>query len=312
MAGFIGAPASHAGTTATFTFADMEQLHAGEGLFELWLVSNGAPVSIGRFNINMESTGLIDPNGLPLTEFTIPATLTNVTYAYITVEPDGDSDTVPGHRYLAGPVSAGAAHVTYTDPQGIGVDLSAAAGSFVITTPTTATGTDWRSGVWFFNPGTPRTPSLTLPALPGGSFGWQYEGWLSDVHNVDPVPYSTGEFASPNSSDHDGAGCGSGPLTAPSFPGADYIVACGIFPVMPLINDGGWSVSISCEPAPNSGPNPFAFLPLQIGVVPANTPENASVALKDFTNTLPVGTVVISTDTAVEPATWGGIKAIYR
>jgi hypothetical protein len=303
----------------------MEKLHAGEGYYQLWAVVNGAPLSLGKFNMDDDGVSIDNAvTGMKFPNNTIPTNfdLSQATYLWLTAEPQSESltDTIPGYHMLAGPISGNAASLVYSDPNGMGVNFSSSTGSFILTTPTTASDhSDWDSGVWFMTSISNPRASLNVPTLPTGTYGWQYQGWIADNASADPTPYSTGEITGIAAPDRDLGGCG-GSDTPPPFPGQDYLYSVGIgdcayYPVRPHLTDdsqGGWSVVLTVEPSPNTGPNPFGFKPLQTSLISSSLTEGVSQALVNTTSTLPRVQAVINVITAVQPTTWGGVKALYR
>jgi hypothetical protein len=303
-----------AGSHVSFAPEDMEQLHAGEGLYQMWALVNNSPVSLGLFNVDQDGVNLNGPDGSPIDGFdTTLNLLADASELWVTAEPEGFTDDgVPAHPLLAGNLVSGSATLSSSHVHGMGVSFATASGSYILLTPTTSDPNDFMNGVWFMTSTTPRQASLNLPLLSGGAFGWQYQGWIADVASADPIPFSTGEFLNSSSSDLDGGGtCTGGTETAPSFPGQDYVNNCPGLPYQPVLNDGTWSIVMTVEPAPNTGPNPFGFKPLQIPVIPAGTGANQSRNLNNTSSALPRGTATV-VPTAVDAATWGAIKNVYR
>ena len=302
----------------------IEQLHVGQGSYEAWLLIAGTPRSLGKFQMDADNIRMRDLLGNLFTDNILMTTLdvSRATELWVTVEPDGDTDSTPAWRFLAGdvtPLSAGIDSCTFNvkHANGLHADFTDAAGSFLLTTPTDASNTDENSGLWFMTTcGGGAGPSLSLPALPGGTYAWTYTTQFADVSEGDAIPYFTGNFTSTTSADADGGGCAAGPLAAPPFPGSDFVVDNGLCtgaePILPALNDGHWSVVVRAQPAPFMPPL-FSLKPLQVSVILAGTPSCAGITLQNFSGDLPRGTAtLVPGTTPVRPTSWGSLKQLYR
>jgi hypothetical protein len=210
-------------------------------VYEGWIITGDGPVTSGRFDAP-------DP-GETLT-FEIGDELrASATTFVLTIEPRFGDDPAPASTHmLAGRFEDGAAALTVDHPAALGTDFSAAAGGFILETPSTGgVADDYDQGVWFLDPSAGPGPSLELPELPEG---WTYEGWVVTGDG----PLSTGRFRSASNADDDGAGPTAGPDGSPPFPGQDFIA-----PPLSLI---GLPVVVSVEPMPDDSPAPFAIKPL--------------------------------------------------
>ncbi len=238
--------------------------------YEGWAMINGSPQSFGKFNIN--ATGQIeDLSGNVLSGFSLGDEFGSATKLIITIEPAGDTDTIPAEtKILAGDVTGGSANLTLADGAALGTSFSAAAGSFILATPTAADPmANPFSGVWFLSMPGPM-PSLTLPALPAG---WRYEGWAV----VDGRPISTGTFTSASGADSFSGF--SGPNAGPPFPGEDLLMGAPAGVTFPT-NLVGAPIVISVEPSPDDSPAPFTMKPL-VGTAPAGTAAETPVAMNN-------------------------------
>ena len=222
----------------------LEQLQVlGEGfVYEGWLIVDGAPLSTGRFTTSDGSWS----ESITLDE----ATLAQAERFVLTIEPEPDDSPDPAASHvLAGPFEDGVADLTIADPAALALDLSGAAGSYILETPTTsAVAEDYAQGIWFLDlsEGAPAA-SLVLPEL---APGWTWEGWVVTADG----PVSTGTFDSASGEDSDGPGAGAGPDGFPPFPGQDFI--------SPALDVGAAAaVVISVEPVPDDSPAPFAIKP---------------------------------------------------
>jgi hypothetical protein len=251
------------------TVSGLEPLRNGFH-YEGWAMINGSPQSFGKFNIN--SAGAIeDLSGNVLSGFSLGDEFANATKLIITIEPAGDTDTIPAEtKILAGDVTGGSASLTLADGAALGTSFSSAAGSFILATPTAADPmANPLSGVWFLSMPGPM-PSLTLPTLPAG---WRYEGWAV----VGGQPISTGTFTSPSGADSFSGY--SGPNGGPPFPGEDLLMGAPAGVTFPT-NLVGAPIVISVEPSPDDSPAPFTMKPL-VGTAPAGTMPETPVTMNN-------------------------------
>jgi len=235
----LGACSDDDGGTETVdvSFSGLPQLGVGY-VYEGWLITADGPVSAGRFS---------DPSGLNMMFATADL---DATSAYVlTIEPAEGDDPAPSDTHvLAGDLTDGSATLTLDHAAALGTDFTAAAGTFILETPTSAATDDYDQGIWFLEMGgSGPMASLTLPVLPDG---WAYEGWVV----VDGQPVSTGRFTDAGAADSDGAGPEAGTEMSPPFPGQDFIT--------PPTMLAGTTAVISVEPDPDDSPMPFALKPL--------------------------------------------------
>jgi hypothetical protein len=228
--------------------------------YEGWAIINGQPFSTGKFNVGPDGA-LRTVGGQPVSggRLATNVDLTIATAITITIEPAGDTDTVPAAtRVLSGPVSGRSASLTAAPA--LGNDFGSAAGVFLLATPTDGPGTNETSGIWFIDPssGMP-APGLSLPVLPAG---WEYEGWT--VFGSTPV--TTGKFLRPAGADL--AAPFSGPLPGPPFPGEDYLTNAPAGLAFPRHLGGAMAV-ITIEPSPDDSAAPFSALRPLLGPIPA-------------------------------------------
>ena len=223
----------------TLSFANLEDL-GDDYVYEGWLITSEGPVSSGRFSL----TGADDQPTFSISS----AIAADSSLFVLTIEPRFGDDPGPADTHvLAGAFVGDTAALTVGHPAALGTDFDAAAGGYILETPTTAAvADDYRNGIWFVDPQA-GAASLTLPTLPAG---WVYEGWVVSSDG----PISTGRFASVTGADDDGAGPAAGPDGAPPFPGQDFIA-----PPRNLVDH---TVVISVEPEPDNSAAPFALKPL--------------------------------------------------
>jgi hypothetical protein len=196
-------------------FTNLMQLTSGH--YEGWLIVSGAPVSTGKFNISGSGEIVDHITGTPLTDPFLVADLdiTNVTDFVLSVEPDGDTDSIPAAiKPMAGAYDSGTMNGSLS--HNIGVDLSSISGEYILATPTDDPAGNELSGVWFLNTTGPAA-GLTLPDLSGTD--WIYEGWGV----ISGIPVTTGRFNMSNEAD-DFDGYSHTNNSGPPFPGEDFIL----------------------------------------------------------------------------------------
>ena len=272
------------GQMLTLSITGLQPLASGFH-YEGWAIIGTTPVSTGKFNVDAQGN-IVTLTGAPVAGgiFRTDRDLRGASAIVITIEPAGDADALPSAtHYLAGALGSGAATLTVGASQALGNDFTAATGKFVLATPTTATTTDEKSGLWFLDlsSGSPAT-GLSLPTLPAG---WKYEGWAV----INGVPVSTGTFTSVNAADD--RKLFSGPLAGPPFPGEDFIVAAPTGLTFPTNLAGGTAV-ISIEPSPDDSPLPFTLKPLA-GAIPATAADHVTYPMTTQTSGFPRGSAVI-------------------
>ncbi len=240
----LGCSAETGGSTLSLTLDGLEDL--GEDyVYENWLILDGSPVAAGRFTV--------DADGVPSqSEFAVdPVAADNATAYVLTIEPAVGDDPAPSSVHiLAGEYDGNGALAIVDHEAALGTDFSAAAGQYILETPTSGdVADDFDQGVWFLVPGASgMSPGLDLPTLPEG---WTYEGWV--VGSEGPV--STGTFDAVDAADSDGAGPDAGPDGSPAFPGQDFIDPEKVL-------TAGYATVISVEPVPDNSPAPFTIKPL--------------------------------------------------
>lgn len=245
--------------------------------YEGWIIVNGTPESTGTFTV--------DANGdLSETTFEVDHEMLDDATAFVlSIEPIPDNDPAPSAiKLLGGDFTGTSAAVNVNHPAALNSDFSAAAGSYLLATPTTPEMDDELSGVWFIDvsSGSPEA-SLSLPALPSG---WVYEGWAV----IDDMPISTGTFTAVDVSDNASPYSGSQP--GPPFPGEDFVMNAPSGLTFPTQLTGSPMV-ISIEPSPDNEAAPFQLKPL-VAMTPADAMAMQSISLDNMvTSTFPAGTV---------------------
>ncbi len=301
------------GASTTFSVSSMGnlvQIESGEGHYALWALVHGDYRFVGEFNTDTDTQHMRDVHtGQRFSSFLVPEDWSTANVMLVTVEhPDSPNQTPSTHRMMAGDVVTSSAVLNPDHSQGLGLDYAWVSGSFVLDTPTTSSSSDFASGVWFLSPGSPDGPAFDLPELPAG---WVYESWVSDAGSVDAVPISMGEFRDPDGPDADGAGGGAGVLAAPRFPGQDFINPYLDQPIMPNLTKGFWTLVISIEPDPNTGPSPFHSLEPLICTGISTLSRRQPQTLLNNENQFPYTTVTISTTTDTGQVSWGAIKSLF-
>ena len=260
--------------------------------YEGWLIVGGSPVSTGKFVV-ADGGGLEDLQGNAVSTFRVPnIDLDQTTTFVLSIEPEGDTDSVPAAvKPLAGDLNA--AKTSATLSPNLGVSLAGIGGQYILATPSSLETTDENSGVWFLVPPAPLVAGLTLPDLSGTD--WVYEGWAV----IGGVPVTTGTFDMP-----DGADAGapySGTEGTPPFPGEDFLVNAPSGVSFPP-NLAGQTIVVSIEPrgAADTDPGPFQFKPL-VGSVPSGATDHVAYDLTDQSDTLASGVATIAAVPAAAP-----------
>ena len=251
--------------------------------YEGWLIIGGAPVSTGKFNVTT-SGSFVDLNGSAIAGglFELDADVDAATAFVLTIEPSGDTDSIPSStKYLGGNFSSGAASLSTAHGSSLGGSFTASTGEYILATPTNGSNSNEKSGIWWLNPtGASPVAGLDLPALPAG---WKYEGWAV----ISGVPVTTGTFDSV--SGVDGFNGFSGTQGGPPFPGEDFLVNAPSGLSFPTDLSGGTAV-ISIEPYPDSDPAPFTLKPL-VGPIPASAADHTLFSMNNNASSFPTGSV---------------------
>lgn len=287
-------------------------IEAGEGHYEAWIafpdhapkLGPGAPsaplhgelelISIGKFNVGAsgEPVGL---DGEPAAwSLRSDHDADFAAEAWISIETEGDTDTIPSGLLLAGPFTGTADRGTaslwcgyrsvFDLQDDLGLDTLA--GAYTLETPSDLIGSNEADGIYFENGG---LPSLNLPALDGEAI--VFEAWLVDTTNG--ALYSTGRFTRPDTLDSDGAGFGGAGGAAPLAPGQEYVLPTGPQPPLPL-NGGVLRAFISIEPADDNDPLEPTGFTLLSGAIAAGASTGTPYPLANVTASLPTATVVVN------------------
>lgn len=266
------------------SFDGLERLTNGYH-YEGWLIVDGSPLTTGKFNVS--TTGGLESlagSSIANGEFEVADYEGTASAFVLTIEPSGDTDTVPAaSKYLGGDIVGGSASLAASHGSSLGNTHLNDAGSFILATPTNGPNTDETSGIWWLDPtsGSPAS-ALDLPALPSG---WAYEGWVV----IDGIPVTTGQFQS--TSGVDGFDGFSGPSDGPPFPGEDFLTAAPAGLSFPTDLSGRTAV-ISIEPMPDNDPAPFTLKPL-VGQIPASAAPGTLYAMDNNASGFPTGSVTI-------------------
>lgn len=265
----------HSATTQLqLSFTNLEDL-GPNARYEGWIIVNGVAISTGKFRVT--PAGTISPS-----VFNVQRTqLEQATKFVLTVEPMPDPDARPsGIKILAGDFSENVAPLTIEHMDAFGDDFTSATGKFLLATPTTATSSDEKSGVWFIDntSGSP-IPGLMIPVLPPG---WRYEGWTV----INGTAVTTGKFLFPNMVDM--AAPYSGPLPGPPFPGEDYVTNAPQGLTFPTDLSSS-RIVLTIEPYPDHSSEPFFLKPL-VGSVPATASAHVTYSMTNNAASFPTGT----------------------
>jgi hypothetical protein len=246
--------------------------------YENWVLVGGKALPAGKFNVNA-SGQLVNLDGTVINkgEFNTGKELTGATSVVVTIEPNGDTDTIPAPTHIvAGDISSNAASLTVGHPQALGNSFASATGNFILATPTDSDNTNENSGIWFMKLEGGPQQGLTLPTLPGG---WKYEGWTV----IDGKPVSTGRFSTPGAADESAPF--SGTLSGPAYPGEDFLRNAPAGLSFPKDVRGGTAV-ISIEPESDDSPLPFELKPL-VGAIPAAAVDHTNLPLSNNASVFP-------------------------
>jgi hypothetical protein len=272
-----------AGTRLRLDLTGFEALRNGAH-YEGWAIVGGQPLSTGKFNVGTGGALVTVEGAARSNVFDVGRDLRGASAIVITIEPNGDRDATPSvTKIAAGDVSGGAASLRVGHASALGNAFTAAAGRFVLATPTDGMGTNEFSGIWFLDnsSGAPRV-GLTLPTLPAG---WKYEGW--GVINNTPV--TTGTFTRVDAADE--AAPFSGPQPGPPFPGEDFLRNAPSGLTFPPNLRGAMAV-ITIEPSPDDSPMPFTLKPLT-AAIPATAANGVVIPLQNGASAFPTGTATI-------------------
>lgn len=246
--------------------------------YENWVLVGGKALPAGKFNINA-SGQIVNLDGTVVTngEFATGKELTGATSIVVTIEPTGDTDTVPAKTHIvAGDVSSNSASLTVGHSMALGNSFATATGGFILATPTNGDSTNESSGVWFLKLDGGPKQGLTLPTLPTG---WKYEGWTVILGK----PVSTGRFSSTTAADESALFSGTSP--GPAFPGEDFLRNAPSGLTFPTDVRGGKAV-ISIEPDSDDSPAPFELKPL-VGDIPADALDHVNLPLGNNASVFP-------------------------
>jgi hypothetical protein len=243
-------------------------------VYEGWIIVDDAPVSAGRFTV--DESGVPTPAAFALDQADADA----ATLFVLTIEPAQGDDPAPSSTHLlAGPIVDGSASLTIDHAAALATDFTAAAGSYILATPTTGDMSLQEQGIWWLNPGETKTASLDLPDLPEG---WVYEGWVVGAGG----PVSTGRFLDAGAADDDLAGASKGPTgDGPPFPGQDFIS-----PALTL-NDGSFKAVITVEPEPDNSAMPFLIKPLVHDPIGSDVAPTQHTMVNNAAATTPTATI---------------------
>ena len=272
--------------TLTLSLSGVDKLANGYH-YEGWAIIDGSPVSTGKFNV-LENGALVDLDGDVVRHgaFDTDEDLTRATASVLTIEPPGDTDTIPSQTHnLAGSLSNLSASLTVGHAAALGNSFAGASGKYILATPTNGDDTNENSGIWFLDlsSGSP-AQGLQLPTLPAG---WVYEGWTV----INGTPVTTGRFTDPAAADQ--AAPFSGPQPGPPFPGEDFLInapaGAGSFPT----DLSGATAVISIEPEPDDSGAPFTYKPLVAGI-PDGAADHVTYDLDSNLGSFSSGTATLS------------------
>jgi hypothetical protein len=245
--------------------------------------------SMGRFAVN--SSGAIRIGNI-----------NDVSDIIITIQPPGYSDTIPSNIKILGGAKqqSGSSLVfdlsmSYSDILPASSQFSAAAGSYILASPTTGTASsDYRRGIWFTKDTLGITAGLSLPNLPDTT-EWTYQAWVVDNSNSSFI-YNIGRFDSPQARDNNQQCEQLGGLLW-NVPGHDWLqFNCpGTIPDIANL-ENNFSVMITLEPRFEQGQAlslPF-YIKLFSGNIATVSFSSMQSLSNGFTSTVPTGQVRLS------------------
>jgi hypothetical protein len=263
------------------SFTGLEPLTNGFH-YEGWAIIGGSAVTTGKFNVNAAGQ-LTTLAGATIANntFEVDTDLHDASAIVLTIEPSGDTDTMPSDvHYLGGDLSNDQAVLTVAHSAALGISFAAATGKYILATPTDDPAGNETSGIWFVDlaSGSPAA-GLNLPTLPAG---WRYEGWAV----VGGQAVTTGTFTASNVADM--AAPFSGIVAGPPFPGEDFLRNAPAGLSFPTSLAGGMAV-ISIEPFPDNDPGPFTLKPL-VGSIGGAATDHVTYTIPNAASGFPTGT----------------------
>ncbi len=186
-----------------------------------------------------------------------------------------------GYQILAATVNANDGTLSVGDAFLLNTDFSAAAGTYILATPTDSNNTDPTRGIWFVNKDTTGAviQGLNLPDLPAN---WNYEGWV----NYNGTVFSTGKFTKPAAADKSSK-YGDSTGEAFPFPGEDFIIPDTVTTQLPA-NLLGLEVGVNLIPPYPPGAEAPYTVTLFSATVPATAKANVVYDLNNVAQ-LPEG-----------------------
>lgn len=294
------------------TVSGLDQLDAGKGHYEAWVAfplpedSKRAPdagaaplhselelISIGKFRVN--ASGAIEAlaGGAPSWTLRPDRNPSFAAEAWISIEAEGDQDTIPGGLLLAGDfvgtdrrgtASLRGGYRTIWDLQIADLDLSTLTGSYTLGTPSDANAGNEALGFYW---GYDALAGLAgFPVLDGVKI--TYEGWIEKVATSEFI--STGRFTMRDTLDADGPGAGVAVTEAtPRYPGQEFTAA-----TQETLNAGGYRVFVTLEPAADNDPERPTQFELVSHTIAAGAQTGVSIAAQNVTSTYPTANVVLN------------------
>lgn len=271
--------ATNVDQTLTFSFNNLPAL--SQGHYQAWINHNNTVVSVGAFKVVDNAAQNLDGSA-----FTPTVTISDDDPISVTIEAGNDVATTPSKTViLSGKVNGqGQTTLAFT-----AIDLSKAAGTYVLATPTSPDA-DAKSGLWFAKTDgqTLTGPGLDLVDAPEG---WKYEGQII----YKGVAVEIGRFTKANAADEFNKFTPN-PGQTPAFPGEDFLQkapsALGLsFPTD--LTTGEWQVVISLEPDTNgedpTGDDMFTIQPLKAAIAQGSQ-THKEYSLNLNLESLPTGT----------------------
>ncbi len=287
-----GPTAPTGSSMVTFSFQRLGPLDEGLS-YQAWAVEEtgetsyrGHPLAV--FNVNQAGQVVAPVSGTVISAtFEAPLDAEDLYGVGITVETSVVGVSIPSDVFIiGGPVVGGVAQMTTDHWLGVGVDLSASQGRYVLATPTDQDLENELSGIWFLDPFQgPDAPGLQLPALLSG---WDYEAWVV----IDGQTLSTGKFFQVDLPDDSFRYSALGP--APAVPGEDFLANPPAGLTFPT-DLSGVEVFVTLEPWQqwDAAPDEPFFLRILEAVIPAAANPGTVYGLTSLSGQLPQGTATV-------------------
>jgi hypothetical protein len=297
-------------TTYTVAVAGLAMLDAGKGHYEAWLAfpemekraddGSAAPaagkllhgdlelISIGKFRVNGSGDVVGLDGGAPSWSLRPDRNPQFAAEGWISIEQEGDQDTIPGGLLMAGPfvgnvtrgtAALNTAYRSIWDLEFADLNLGSLAGTYTLETPSDGDGDNEGQGIFWRDGGAKGLASL--PVLDGVRI--RYEGWIEETSTQ--TFFSTGRFLDPRVVDLNGPGA---PGDTLGTPGEEFFGASE-----KVLNSGGYRALVTLEPTNDNDPaRPTEFVLLS-DPIEAAALTGVSHPMTNVTGMLPTASFII-------------------